>query len=324
MSWQLVYERFMWFDARVKARAHPNAAALAARFEISPKTAQRAIAFMRDRLGAPLEYVPGRRGYRYLDEAYELPGAWIGGEELTALMVAYRLASTVPDQALKRSCGSILKRVLERHGAAAALSMEALEEKISVKNIGYYRTEDRVFHQVLEHLLAGTALGVEYYSPHRDETTRRDILPLHLLHYMGTWHIIAHCGMKNDLRDFVLSRIRGLCPAEGPIVSPHTPAAVKAYVRRHFGIMRSPATHQVRLRFAAAAAPWVAEQVWHPAQDAQSEPDGALTLSFPAADFREVKREILRYGAQVEVLAPPALREELKREIGAMHDLYAR
>ena len=53
MSDQTIYERFFWFDERVKAKTYPNAAKLAERFEISTKTAQRAIEFMRDRLLTP-------------------------------------------------------------------------------------------------------------------------------------------------------------------------------------------------------------------------------------------------------------------------------
>jgi len=320
----LIYERFLWFHERVKAHAFPNAANLAERFEISAKTAQRNIEFMRDRLRAPLEYVAAERGYRYTDEVYELPGSWIGAEELTALLVAYRLASTIPDKQLKRSCATILKRVLERHGVGDAVSMEDLEEKVSVKNIAYSRTDGRIFHQVLEHLLRGRPLAVEYYSPHRDATTVRDILPLHLLHYMGTWHIIAHCGLKNDLRDFVVSRVKALKPSERELTPRFSAAQVKAYIRRHFGIMHSPTTTTVRLRFAPQAAPWVAEQVWHPTQELEREPDGALILSFPVADFREIKREVLRHGAQAEVLSPPALRDEIRREIAGMQRIYAR
>jgi len=50
-----IYERFIWFDTRVRAGKHPNATSLAAKFEISPKTAQRDIEFMRCRLRCPLE-----------------------------------------------------------------------------------------------------------------------------------------------------------------------------------------------------------------------------------------------------------------------------
>ncbi|HOO45720.1 MAG TPA: WYL domain-containing protein [Deltaproteobacteria bacterium] len=47
-----------------------------------------------------------------------------------------------------------------------------------------------------------------------------------------------------------------------------------------------------------------------------------MCLSFPVADFREVKREILKYGAQVEVVSPQGLREEVKQEIGRLKALY--
>jgi hypothetical protein len=49
-----IYERFLWFDEKVRSRRYPNATRLAAEFEISLKTAQRDIEFMRDRLNCPL------------------------------------------------------------------------------------------------------------------------------------------------------------------------------------------------------------------------------------------------------------------------------
>ncbi len=38
--------------------------------------------------------------------------------------------------------------------------------------------------------------------------------------------------------------------------------------------------------------------------------------------FGEVRREILRHGADVEVLSPPELREEVKKEIKRMEKIY--
>jgi len=50
MGTKNIYERFVWFDNQVRARKYPNATSLAGAFEISTKTAQRDIEFMRDRL----------------------------------------------------------------------------------------------------------------------------------------------------------------------------------------------------------------------------------------------------------------------------------
>jgi hypothetical protein len=56
MGTKNVYERSVWFDNQVRAKKCPNATSLANQFEISAKTAQRDIDFMRDRLRCPLHY----------------------------------------------------------------------------------------------------------------------------------------------------------------------------------------------------------------------------------------------------------------------------
>ena len=65
MGEQLFLERFLWFDAEVRKNRFPNASTLAAarQFESSAKTAQRSIEFFRDRMSAPLEYDPVRKGF---------------------------------------------------------------------------------------------------------------------------------------------------------------------------------------------------------------------------------------------------------------------
>jgi predicted DNA-binding transcriptional regulator YafY len=236
--------------------------------------------------------------------------------------MAARLAAAIPDGALKSSLRKFLDQVFSLHAFSPALSLDALHRKVSVKNIEYYRTDERVYHQVLDALLHDRPLRIEYHSPHTGNRTRRDILPLHLLAYMGTWHLIAHCTLRDGLRDFALSRIRSLAPAAGPVTVPADCPSLKDYLREHFGILRGPESHEVAIRFAPAIAPWIREQVWHPRQVLTPEPDGALTLRFPASDLREVKREVLRYGAQAQVLAPPALREEIREEINKMQKNY--
>ncbi|MDD2672513.1 MAG: WYL domain-containing protein [Syntrophales bacterium] len=319
---KLIYERFLWFDHEVRNKKFPNAATLAEKFEVTPKTAQRNIEFMKERLRAPLQYVAGRRGYVYEDDAWELPGFWLDEEKLTSLLIAYRLASSIPDSALKTSLEAFLDHVLARLSHTGAVSLAELNEKVSVKNIEYSMTGEPIFHRVLEALLRSEAVAIKYYSPHKNEYTTRDILPLHLLQYMGTWHIIAWCALKNGLRDFVLSRIGAVTPSERVVAARVPGSSVKEYIRRNFGIMNSAEAVEVCLRFSPAVAPWIAEQVWHPAQQVRREADDALCLTFPVADFREVRREILKYGSQVEVVSPKELREEVKKEIKKMKRNY--
>lgn len=57
MGEQLFLERFFWSDNETSLGRIPNAFKLAARFEISTKTAQRSIDYFRHRLQAPLKYL---------------------------------------------------------------------------------------------------------------------------------------------------------------------------------------------------------------------------------------------------------------------------
>lgn len=323
MPSKVIYQRFLWFHNKIKEGKYPNTRTLAENFEITRKTAQRDVEFMRDRLDAPLVYVPEQRGYAYANNTYELPGFWLNEDGLTSLLLAYRLASMVPDVTIKTSLRSFLEQLLTKLSHVQTISIKDLSNKVSIRNIEYSKTSERVYHPILEALLSGRSVQIEYYSPHNSEKTTRNILPLHLLNYMGTWHIIAHCSLKNELRDFVLSRIKSITPCTDKIAVHISAEEVRDYIRRTFGIFRGRKTTEVCLQFSPDISPWITEQVWHPAQKTRTEPDGRLCLTIQVADFREIKREILKYGAQVEVISPASLREEVKEEIEKMKKIYS-
>lgn len=88
-----------------------------------------------------------------------------------------------------------------------------------------------------------------------------------------------------------------------------------AFIGQGYGIFSGAAVQWATLRFAAERARWVAREVWHPRQAQTWLPDGRLELRVPFTDPRELMMEVLRHGAQVEVVAPPALRQALAQEL---------
>ncbi|GBD98108.1 hypothetical protein BMS3Abin07_00116 [bacterium BMS3Abin07] len=322
MSDRLKYERFLWFHERVKAGRYPNAGHLAHKYEISPRTAQRDIGFMRDRLNAPLEYDHGKRGYFCSDNSYELPSLWFTEDNIVALSLAVRLASSIPDSEIKQKLCELLRRILNLHDSDEKLCFEDISEKISVKNIEYSKVNEEYFHEIVNALFNKKPLVIAYYSPHKNEKTVRTIFPLHLLLYMGTWHIVAYCTKKNGLRDFVISRIRSIDPVEKRMSLPVNLTSIKKYVRKNFGIMQGGETVDVHLRFSSRVAEWVREQAWHPDQRVSLKKDGTLSLCFPVSDFRELKHKILGYGTDVKVVSPKSLASQMKQEIEKMGRIY--
>ncbi len=322
MSDQLAYERFFWFHDQITSARYPNTTHLVAEFGISQRTAQRDIDFMRERLNAPLEFVRRKNGYHYTDNAFELPGRWLSQANVLALALAVRLASTIPDQTLKNDLCTIITRAMG-HSDTGKNCLETVHDKISVKNIEYARVNEWCFREAVRALFADSPLRITYHSPHTGKKSSRTVQPLHLMHYMGNWHLIAWCGTSEALRDFALSRIKTAAPTAERLTLPDNLPPIKEYTRRYFGIMQGNEPCEVILRFTPQTAPWVAEQVWHPEQQASPAADGSLLLRFPAADFRELTKRILSHGAGVRVLAPARLREVVAQEIASMTALYA-
>jgi predicted DNA-binding transcriptional regulator YafY len=72
------------------------------------------------------------------------------------------------------------------------------------------------------------------------------------------------------------------------------------------------------LRFTPAAAGRAGEKVWHKTQTAEQKPDGSLLLRMELSDLREVKRWILSWGSECEVLEPEELRKLVRSEAEAI------
>lgn len=313
-------ERFLWFDGRLRGKHFPNASHLAAEFEISPKTAQRDITLYRDRLQAPIAYHAARRGYYYTRAGFELPRLPATQEELLALLIARRLLQTTAGGFFGEAIrGFSLK--LRDTATTLGLDDTRLGEAFSASWHGHSPASGKIFQGVVEGLVQNRLIEIAYHSPGSRETTRRLVEPHHLQHYMGSWVLIAWCRLRADWRKFHLARIAVLSLHDETFrTRPRSEWA--PLLDAAFGIFQGPAAIPVTLRFTPFRARWVREQLWHPAQEVRPTPDGGLELSFPVADFREVRMMILQFGADVEVLSPKALWEEVREEVARMKELY--
>ena len=72
MSAENALDRVIWLHKRIRGESYPNAMRLAERFGISHRQAQRDVDYLKNALGAPVEFSPARRGYYYTAD-FDLP-----------------------------------------------------------------------------------------------------------------------------------------------------------------------------------------------------------------------------------------------------------
>jgi len=138
---------------------------------------------------------------------------------------------------------------------------------------------------------------------------------------MGTWHLIAYCHMRQSVRDFALGRISEVTLLDEAFTKLQD-FNMKDFFGSSFGIFKSKSIKEVTLRFSPLKSRWIRDQVWHKDQKVKFLEDGSLELTFPVADFSEIRMEILRHGAMVEVIKPKSLRELIKAEAQNIAKIY--
>ncbi|MGD0886822.1 MAG: WYL domain-containing protein [Thermodesulfovibrionales bacterium] len=321
MGQKNIYERFLWFEQRVKARKYPNATKLAKEFEMSSKTAQRDIEFMRDRLNCPLLYDSQQKGYYYKDETFSLPAIYLSSGELSSLLMAKKLLEDMSAESAADDITSAVNKItsiIKKHSS----SPDRIDEALSFHLIAYSPTPEGVFNTALESCLRRKSLAFKYSSPAHGETTERKADPYHLVNYMGSWHVIAYCHTRKDVRDFKLGRMTNPRILDESFWVQRD-FNFKEYFQTSFGLYKGKTKEMVTLRFTPEKSRWIGDQIWHRDQKEKLLPDCALELSFPVSDFSEIAREVLKHGSGVEVVSPKKLRDQIRAEALKIADIYA-
>jgi predicted DNA-binding transcriptional regulator YafY len=315
--------RLAVIDQAVRAGDWPNARTLARRLEVHPRTIQRDLEFLRDRLGAPLEFDPVRNGYRYTQPDYRLPFVRLPEGELVALFLAGRVLSQysgTPFEADLRRAYERLTALLpgeltvDLGGAAAALAVvpAALADQ-----------DAEVFRTLTRAAAGGERLEIDYDTAGRGARSVRRVDPYQVALVGGDWYLIAYCHRRRDVRMFAAQRVKAARPTGERFERPGD-FSVEDYLGGSFRAVRGAGHYRVELRFAPGAAGRAAEKVWHRSQTAERTADGGLVLCFEVSDLREVKRWVLSWGAECEALGPPELRALIQHELRQMAARYRR
>lgn len=315
-------ERVFWFDGELKRRRYPNAARLAEKFEVSGKTAQRDIALLRDRLLAPIEYDPCRRGYYYNADHFELPYLPASQHEVLCLLAARQLLQHAAGGFISRELDSLEEKLFDAAGEVG-LDPATVADAFSATWSGYTPAHEEAFRQTAWALVKRRLISFTYRSPQTDEVTRRTAELHHLQHYMASWVVIAWCRYRRAWRKFYLARMTELTVLDRTF-EPRPEDQWRPLLQSVFGLFQDGEPILVTLRFCPFRARWIRQQHWHPDQVLTEQPDGCLELTLPVADFREIKMAILQFGADCEVIAPAVLRDEIRAEIDGMAEVYRR
>lgn len=163
---------------------------------------------------------------------------------------------------------------------------------------------------------------VTYHSFHNDQMRKILIDPLHFFERDGGLYIFVRFTAYGDIRVLAVERIKDFVRTEDTFIYPEDFDPAEK-LRSAFNItMDDPI--EVRIRFSPGQARYIRERRWADEQSIEEEVDGSVILSLQTSGWWDVKRWILSFGCEAEVLEPVDLREEVVDDLKKMQKIYDR
>ena len=313
-------ERFYRMQAMLKNRRFVRTQQFLDELEVSRATFKRDLDYMKDRLRAPIVYDRHHEAYRFDDmvadhELWQLPGLWFSADELGALLTMDRLLGELQPGVLSELTGPIRKRLKELLRAGEH-SAEDVARRIRIVAIGSRQVEPAHFRVLSTALLSRRRLRIRHFRRQDGDVLEREVSPQRLVHYRDNWYLDAWCHTRQALRTFGVDAIESASVVDEP-AREMSDETLDRHFASGYGIFSGAATEEATLLFSRERARWVSRETWHPKQDGKLQRDGTYLLKFPYSREPELVMDILKYGADVEVLAPKSLREAVARQLEA-------
>lgn len=296
---------------------------------VSLATFKRDLDVLRIEMQAPIVWKPGEngveRGYVLEDKGWSsgrlgLPRAWFSASEIYALLMINELANHIGPGLLTEHLLPLITRVTMMLSAADD-TPEDVRSRVRILTSASKRHASPHFETVARATVKRRRLNITYFTRSRNSRSERTVSPQTLIHYKENWYLVAWCHTADGLRMFALDAIEAATQLQDD-AKKVARKSVEEIIGQDFGLYSGKNRKWAKLLFSASQAAWVTSETWHPEQKTEYMDDGRYLLTVPYSDPRELILEIMRFGPDVEVMAPPELRREVAKRLSAAIAIY--
>jgi predicted DNA-binding transcriptional regulator YafY len=325
-AYRHVLDRITRIHAELKAHRYPNAGRLAKELEVSRKTIQRDLDYMRDRRRLPIEYSARHRGFFYshpvpdrLPEAVELTEA-----EIFAMLVAHKAVAQYQGTPFEQPLAAAFERICATLNDEDRYSVTQLKDVLSFRPFGPEETDLKVFQVVSQAVAQRRVLRFEYRKPLAATSTSRRVEPYHLINVENRWFLLTRDLVRQEKRTFTVARISAPALCEETFERP-ADFKVEDHLKSSFSILRGDdpdALYDVVIELDAWATEHARSRTWHGSQQTVLLPCGASRMRFRLSALEEVERWVLSWGHHAAVIQPESLRLKVMGHVSGILKFY--
>jgi predicted DNA-binding transcriptional regulator YafY len=291
---------------------------LADELEVDQRTIQRYVKTLRDSAGIDIESAGGkwRIGKRSL-----LPPLQLDQYQATLLLVAVRLLQQVRTEQDPALIGALAQ--LSRALSIPIVSEYLLSTLAAAERQPANSARLKVERAVIDGFVHHREIEVRYVDGQGHET-KRDLRPYFIQPTAEGRHIyvLARDSVSREVRSLRLDRIRDARVLPTTFTVPES-FDIDAALGASWGIWQGQGGDRIVLRFPATVRQWVDESPWPAKTKRRDLHDGGIEVRLEVSGEAEMRPWLLRWGENVEVIAPASLRTFMAETHAAAAALYA-
>lgn len=315
--------RMMWTLQQLKAGRPVTAPLVAREFGCGVRTAYRDFDFLRDAWRTPMEFDRAGGSFRLTEPSAPMPPIELSQGELVALYFAEKVLEQYRGTPWERDLAAAFRKIQELLPEKVRVLPDRVQSFLSLDLGPLPQGDPEVFRDVARGVTLGKRISIRYRSLSSGATTDRIVDPYRIFNLRGAWYLAGWDKRRRAVRDFALHRIRRVTVLDETF-TPEPGFSFKKYMANAFSIEKGGRLASVAIRFGPRQARWIRERPWHRSARIQDLIDGACVLRMRVKITSELKRWVMQFGEEAEVLSPPSLRREIARGLTTAAQLYER
>jgi predicted DNA-binding transcriptional regulator YafY len=291
----------------LQSKKRVTAQEIADRFNISLRTVYRDVKALEES-GVP---VIGEAGSGYtVMEGYRLPPVMFTQEEASALLLGAKLAEFQTDASVKKHFNAALYKIKAVLRTTDKEHMDQLNDQITVlSRLPEDDSSGRYLLDLQKALGEKRVLKIRYQSG-EEAVTERTVEPIGLCHYGQAWHLIAWCHLRNNYRDFRVSRIQNLQMLDTNF-EPDAHPSLQEYLQ---AMIKSSELQEVKIRVDKRVARHLGSQKYYYGYVREEDVGECILMYYVTSSLEYFGRWLLMCTHHVTIESPEAL-------ISVMRDL---
>jgi len=153
---------------------------------------------------------------------------------------------------------------------------------------------------------------INHRTPPFEKGINREVNPYRLWYVNNGIYLIAYDQRSGQIRPFAVERISAAKPTNRRFEMP-ADFDFEKFSESAFNVIWGE-PQEVKIRFSPEQAPYIRERTWHPSQKIEKRADGGIELTMNVANLWEVKRWLIGFGADAQVLRPTGLEKDIEEE----------